>query len=156
MKIVIYSLFLMTTIVQVSKTKLIVGLTEEEKECVKQLGEDENRIQNLYFGYASPENDAQFNRFVECVWKKLGFITENGDINYENLKNSYQITGKLGIDDPVLSAHADKFVFQAVSKCESNPDSLKADSTAQMAVKIQNCISKNFNEAARLLYSPTK
>ncbi|KAF2894703.1 hypothetical protein ILUMI_11463 [Ignelater luminosus] len=155
MKIVMYGLFILITILQVLETRRIIQFTNEEKECMKQLNADQDRIQGQYFQYVTPEDDTQFNNFVNCVWNKLGFLDVNGDINYEKLKNSYKIDGRIGEDNPTVLRDAKKLVFAAVSKCESNHDSLKADTPAKTAVKVQNCIANNFNEAIRVYYYPS-
>ncbi|KAF2889227.1 hypothetical protein ILUMI_16946 [Ignelater luminosus] len=127
----------------ISEAFWIFRFTKGEKECIEQLGADEDKIKNLYLRYSAPEDDTQFNNFMECVWKKLEFLTENGDINYEKLKNSTYVLGKIGEDNPEVFSKFGKFAFDAASKCESNHALLKADTAGETAVKVQNCIVGN-------------
>ncbi|KAF2894708.1 hypothetical protein ILUMI_11468 [Ignelater luminosus] len=152
MKTVACNLLLIIAVVQVLEAFRVFSFNDEEKECIKQSGADADRIQHLYSRYATPENDTQFNHFTECLWKKSDFLTENGDINYEKLKNFYRIDARLGEDNPTVLRDAKKLVFDAVTKCESNHDSLKSDTPAKTAVKVQNCIADNFSKGTRVYY----
>ncbi|KAF2889153.1 hypothetical protein ILUMI_17020, partial [Ignelater luminosus] len=136
---------------QVLEASWFFYFTEEEKQCIKQLDADEEKIENLYTKYITPENDTQFNNFMECVWKKSEFLTDNGGINYKKLKNSYQIDRKTGEDNPAVLKQLDKLLFDAVSKCESNKALLKADTAGEIVVKVQNCIVSNFLEASEFI-----
>ncbi|KAF2894706.1 hypothetical protein ILUMI_11466 [Ignelater luminosus] len=144
-KSVTYNLFiLLITILQVLESRRLTEFTGEEKECLKQLNADERKIGNQYFRYATPEDDAQFNNFIRCVWVKLEFLDKNENIDYEKLKYHYRIG--------LIHFNVEKFVFDAIVKCESNHNSLKADTPAKTAVKVQNCIFNNFFNATRLYY----
>ncbi|KAF2899964.1 hypothetical protein ILUMI_06231 [Ignelater luminosus] len=99
-----------------------------------------------FFKYEAPENDTQFNEYTECVWNKLEYLTEDGDVDYEKLKNSYEIERKVGEDHPKVLIQLDKFRVDAVNKCEIDRTSLKADTAGKTAVRVQNCIVKNFLE----------
>ncbi|KAF2887148.1 hypothetical protein ILUMI_19025 [Ignelater luminosus] len=129
----------------------VFHLSDEEKACIKQLDANEDKIEDLYVGYVTPENNTQFNNFMECVWKKVGFLTQSGDINYEKLKKSYQLDGKTGEDNPAVLEQLNELLFDAASKCESNHTLLKSGSAGETAVKVQNCIVSNFLEASELI-----
>ncbi|KAF2894709.1 hypothetical protein ILUMI_11469 [Ignelater luminosus] len=152
MKTVVCNLLLIVTILQVLEAFREFHFSKEEKECIEQVDADADRIQDLYSRYTTPENDTQFNHFTECLWQKLEFLTENGDINYEKLKNSYRLDERLGEDNPKVLSNAKMLVFDAVTKCESNHNSLKADTPAKTAVKVQNCIADNFAEGTEVYY----
>lgn len=125
--------------------------SKEEEECIKQLDADKDRIEDLYLRSNTPENDTQYNHFIECVWKKLEFQTENGEIDYKKLKNSPHVVRKAADDNTAVVLEAHRLVFDAVSKCESIHASLKANTTAETAVRVQNCIVGNFLKASESL-----
>ncbi|KAF2894704.1 hypothetical protein ILUMI_11464 [Ignelater luminosus] len=149
MKTVICNLFLIITILQVLEAFRVFYFNKEEKDCIKQLDADEDKIENLYLRYTTPENDTQFNHFMECLWKKLEFLTEDGNINYEKMKNSPQVLRKTQEDNIAILIKIYKLTFDAVSKCESKHTLLKADTAGETAVKVQNCILSNFQEATK-------
>ncbi|KAF5277874.1 hypothetical protein FQA39_LY06026 [Lamprigera yunnana] len=115
-------------------------LDENGKECADPHKFTSDQILRFYHsGYSSTEAPI-INLFVECLWKKWGFLDNNGNIKYDNIKNTdisvFFITGVC--EDTHLSP---KSVFvAAVEDCRINaPVHVRAET-------IRSCISQRYKE----------
>ncbi|KAF2883483.1 hypothetical protein ILUMI_22692 [Ignelater luminosus] len=122
-------------------------LTEEEIECIKELGLDEEHILEIDAKEITPEDDDQYNRFAECFCRKMKLQYDNGSMDYDALREYAQelTTEALKDRDDEVILMVRQVVNEAVAYCQDNP--AEGTSHGQIAVRTQNCIVQKLYEA---------
>ncbi|KAF5304554.1 hypothetical protein FQA39_LY09605 [Lamprigera yunnana] len=116
-------------------------LDKAGEECAKPYGFTSPQVFDFFFrGYTSKEAPS-VNLFVECLWKKWGFLNDNGVINYRNIKktniSAFQITGEC-LD--VFHGPPGNAFNDAVEDCRMNaPADIRAET-------IRSCITTRYRE----------
>lgn len=80
-----------------------------------------------------PENNPDFNAFMECSWKKDGFIDGYGNIIYERFH--FYVQGA-HMDAVGIRELAEAFAEDVISHCRE----VRGDTPGQTGVKLMNCI----------------
>ncbi|KAF2896164.1 hypothetical protein ILUMI_10011 [Ignelater luminosus] len=119
----------------------------EELNCVDELKLDKKSIHALNKQFITPEDNDDFNNFVECYWKKKGIQHQNGEIDFHKLDELLLIEllkeYGTGIDE---SASIVAQIFEnALSACKQR--CIRGKSHGQTAVKVQNCIAREVQSA---------
>jgi len=118
-------------------------LNTDEEKCIKELNLKEDKIIYLYFRHYTDENNSQLNDFIRCIWQIKHFQNEDGSINYDKLKQEYDLARRIGEDDPEYLNHIRELVASAVEECQNNPLPL-SNTHGHTAAKVQNCIVENY------------
>ncbi|KAF5286435.1 hypothetical protein FQR65_LT12616 [Abscondita terminalis] len=113
------------------------------KECAEPYGYTDRQVfEYFYSGYKS-KDAPNLNLFVECLWRNWGFLKENGDINYQAIKDTkMSLTNLLGIcdDQPIASPKYLTAFVDSVDQCEREaPDHVRAET-------IRSCIALRWKE----------
>lgn len=113
----------------------------ESDQCVAELKLNKETIQALNKNVV-PEDDADFNKYLECYWKKLKILKANGDIDWGKVKdylvNLFKDAFPHQVDE--LVATLGPVLETAIESCKS--ENLQGTSYGQKIAKLQNCIVK--------------
>lgn len=107
-----------------------------ERECSKKLNVTIKTIQDI--PYPAVINNTLLNNFMECAWKKRGFFSDDGKVNWDALKNL--LLSKDFIEsDPSnkydTSAEWEGIINGIIASCRD----VRGDTHGQTIVKVQNC-----------------
>ncbi|KAF5290283.1 hypothetical protein FQR65_LT11617 [Abscondita terminalis] len=113
-------------------------LSNEEKECATPLNLDATSIWEMY---QSDSKDANFEKYLNCVWLKWNYVDKNGVILYENLKKSDALDWQMSriCEDVIQFILQLRIDFQkAAEYCEKNRPNVETPAT------VRRCIAKNY------------
>lgn len=85
-----------------------------------------------------PEDNAEFNKFMTCFWKKKGYQNEDGQINYASLETSI---GQL-IGLKYTPQRAAEIAESVIKTCRNIQ---KGNDDGAFASKVSNCIIRNLH-----------
>ena len=88
MKIQLILLVITCIIAEVFSSCALI-LDEHEEECAKTNKLSQDKVMELYNIYYSSADAPIINSYVECVWKKWGFLNGNV-INYDAIRKKQQ------------------------------------------------------------------
>ncbi|KAF2891113.1 hypothetical protein ILUMI_15060 [Ignelater luminosus] len=120
----------------------------EELECVDEQKLDKAEIEELNDPWEkpTPEDNKVLNDLLECSWKTLGMLNDNGEINWDKIlenvgeeikKNIEQDHSDSGIRTSIVTAG----MFQgAVNECREQ--GFHGSTPGQTAAKAQNCVGE--------------
>ncbi|KAF5286434.1 hypothetical protein FQR65_LT12615 [Abscondita terminalis] len=121
----------------------VLRFDDASKECAEPYGYTDRQVFEFFYSGYKSKDAPNLHLFVECSWRKWGFLNENGDINYQAIKNTkIPLTNLLGIcdDAPVASPKYATAFVDSVDQCEREaPDHLRAET-------IRSCIAQRWKE----------
>lgn len=82
-----------------------------------------------------PENNSMFNKFMECTWKKDGFIDFKGNLVMAEFQNFIAETFTQAIGSSKI---AEAFAKDSVNSCKS----VTGVTPGQKGVKFMNCVTR--------------
>lgn len=125
-----------------------ISLPEAESQCIRDLNLNGERIRRLGLQQINPENDDEYNKFLECSWKKVKLQDDNGRIDYDALWKHVEelATSTLRNVEEAYVEAVKQVTRGAVTYCQQNPSG--GTSHGQIIVKTCNCVMKKFNEFA--------
>lgn len=88
--------------------------------------------------YPAPLDNTILNDFTECRWKKRGYLSDDGEINWDTIKNvmlSKSFIQATGLNLDELGTKWDDHVNSLINKCRD----VRGDTHGQTVVKIENC-----------------
>ncbi|KAF5299808.1 hypothetical protein FQR65_LT09329 [Abscondita terminalis] len=113
-------------------------LNDEEKECATPLNLDADSIWDMY---ESDSKNLNFEKYLNCVWLKWGYVDKHGTIMYENLKKSNGLGWRISriCQDVGQLIEQLKIDFQkSANYCEKNRPVIETPAT------VRRCIAKNY------------
>lgn len=113
----------------------------EEENCVRELSLNRDLIRGLNRGIVL-ENHDDFNDFRACYFKRKGYQNEDGEVLYENLKEALgrAIIMEAGTKTTAAKVFSHLIALQIVNSCKY----IKGESHGDTAVKVQNCMMRNY------------
>ncbi|KAB0791929.1 hypothetical protein PPYR_11473 [Photinus pyralis] len=116
-------------------------LDTSEQACANEFGLDANSVLEHYVNHVE---DANFAKYLDCVWKGWEWMNENGDILFDNVKKSNHLPWRISrkCDDmPHLTKAMRQRFLNSVNYCEgSKLEPLNAFS-------LRKCIAQNYDSA---------
>ncbi|KAK4874560.1 hypothetical protein RN001_013920 [Aquatica leii] len=112
------------------------GLEDDDRECIKTLNLTVSFVINSFDKYnLLLEGNEEVNKFVNCTWTRLGYLTKNGIINPDALMK--------WIEKDIIKM--DNNQTESIGHTLVNPcKSIKGEDSGDTAVKIPN--AKAFSE----------
>lgn len=109
-------------------------LNEKEENCVKELQLNRSTIETWNIQPLLPEDNKEIKQYLACYWKKLGYLEENGDLNYIKLSEVVRSDLKNRIRSDCL-----RITAYVVNNCKNaiqneNDEGLKA-------IRMWNCLN---------------
>ncbi|KAF2894335.1 hypothetical protein ILUMI_11838 [Ignelater luminosus] len=120
-------------------TVTTISLVNAEAQCIKDLDLDEEHIDNLDDQVITPENDNQYNSYLECAWKKVKFQDANGRIDYDAVADHLleTVVEVLAVEEDV-KLNIKLRTLKSITYCQQNPPG--GVNHGQIIVKLINCI----------------
>jgi len=118
----------------------------EVEECVKELKLDRATIKAIDDLQIVPEDNHDYNNFLECFWKKEGTVDAEGHINWDKVDDLLleDFRKEFGQDPKLSEFLTAAVVFGAVEQCKEH--GLTGNSTGQKLAKLENCVIKEIQE----------
>ncbi|KAK5647523.1 hypothetical protein RI129_002415 [Pyrocoelia pectoralis] len=113
-------------------------LGESEKTCIKELNIDEFTIDYNFNQLYLPESNVEFSRFIECVWKKKGLMSDKNNLQYDSLQE-YIATKFLDVIGNTKNANA--FAKDSVNGCKV----VRGETPGKTAITFMNCVTRLFH-----------
>ncbi|KAF2881566.1 hypothetical protein ILUMI_24601 [Ignelater luminosus] len=79
------TIVLILSILSVFNQMKCMTLNDKEENCVNELQLDRSTIETWNIQPLLPEDNEEIKQYLACYWKKLGYLEENGDLNYMKL-----------------------------------------------------------------------
>uniref|UniRef100_A0A1Y1K173 Uncharacterized protein n=1 Tax=Photinus pyralis TaxID=7054 RepID=A0A1Y1K173_PHOPY len=107
------------------------GLEGRDYECMKKLNLTVDFVVNGFDEYNFlREGDPELNAFLNCTWRKAGYLTTEGQINPDGLKAWLEVD--LIQKKPGIKTTAEDLV----RPCQS----IRGDDPGDTGIKVYNCI----------------
>ncbi|KAF5298669.1 hypothetical protein FQA39_LY11745 [Lamprigera yunnana] len=111
------------------------NLEEIDKSCIKELGIDDFMVDYNLNQLYLPENNQEFSKFIECVWKKKEFISSTNDFQYDLL---IKFISERYIDVVGNHLSSNAFAHDSVHSCST----VKGNTIGGTAIMILNCVTR--------------
>ncbi|KAF2896525.1 hypothetical protein ILUMI_09648 [Ignelater luminosus] len=111
-----------------------------ESECANKLNVKREEIEDI--SYPAPLDNIVLNDFTECRWKKRGLLSDDGEVNWDTIRNlmlskDYMEAARLN----ELDIKWVDFVNSQIDKCRN----IRGDTHGQTVVKVENCFFNSGN-----------
>lgn len=114
---------------------------DASRECAQPYGYDSKQVLKHYIQGYSSEEAPNFNLFVECVWKKWGYLNSDSSINYDAIKSKkIDLFTSFAICDDIKGINSEQAFVNAVDNCKNGaPSHVRAET-------IRYCITEHFRK----------
>ncbi|KAK5649771.1 hypothetical protein RI129_000800 [Pyrocoelia pectoralis] len=139
MQLVLLTMFLIC--LQKVELFCINVLTNDEKPCAQPLNLDANSVLDFY---QSNSQSPIFAEYLKCTWLTWNFVTKDGQILYNNVKESKMLPWVISHfceDVGSLTRKAEREYKQAAIYCENNPPAIATP------LSVRQCIVDNYKPA---------
>ncbi|KAF5284036.1 hypothetical protein FQR65_LT13618 [Abscondita terminalis] len=101
--------------------------------CIETNNLDGNEIFKIHNGDNFPTDNNQYLIFIECYWKRIGYLTRNGELNFPTIWQTYfeSYKKRYNFED------SKKKLEQLIAKCEH----VSGNSPALKAINMNVCIT---------------
>ncbi|KAB0796167.1 hypothetical protein PPYR_10228 [Photinus pyralis] len=108
--------------------------TDPYTECLDEEKVKKENLHNVTFE-TNPPIDSKSGEYFLCVWKKIGVMNHDGDVDRERFKKF--------IEEEIQGVrHVTPFLRQLVTASILDCDLKRAEVPKETAVKVKNCHSK--------------
>ncbi|KAF2895957.1 hypothetical protein ILUMI_10220 [Ignelater luminosus] len=114
-----------------------------ELECANKLNVTIETIENIEF--PAVLNNTLLNDFMECTWKKRGWLNADGEVNWNLLKNF--LLSKEHLENVQINLFRPSDYEYALEGVINRCRDVRGDTPGQTVIKVRNCFVGKENPA---------
>ncbi|KAF2895961.1 hypothetical protein ILUMI_10224 [Ignelater luminosus] len=124
----------------------------DELECVEKLNIPKSVVEDNHpFQKTSPEDNTDLNKYYECMWKKSGYLHEDGTFDWDKMLDFFVELqqedvekNKSDSDETLVANLAITYVKGVINTCRNKH--IHGDTHGETAVKVHNCLVEEFDK----------